>query len=107
MVRLEAEMSARVGGLSVTFGHRYRLFPDDQNIQKRNQTLRFLLSLRQILASGIHIAVIMLKNIHRSCISRRLKTGITLLANASSNLTDPPKHIHKRQTYPRDREDVM
>jgi hypothetical protein len=31
-VRVEAEISACVGGFSVDFGGQYHLFPDDQNI---------------------------------------------------------------------------
>jgi hypothetical protein len=39
MVRVEVEVSASVGGFPVDFGGQCRLFPDDQNIQKRNRTV--------------------------------------------------------------------
>jgi hypothetical protein len=38
MVRFEAEISASVGGFPIYFGGQCCLFPDDQNIQKRNNT---------------------------------------------------------------------
>jgi hypothetical protein len=38
MVKVE-EVSASVGGFPVDFGGYLRLFPDDQNIKKRNHTV--------------------------------------------------------------------
>jgi hypothetical protein len=37
MVRVEVEISASVGGSPVDFGDQCRLYPDDENIQKRNR----------------------------------------------------------------------
>jgi hypothetical protein len=39
MVTSETEISANVGGVSADFGGQCHLFPDDQNIQKRNHTV--------------------------------------------------------------------
>jgi hypothetical protein len=39
VVRIEAEISASVGGFSVDFGCQCHLLPDDQNIQERNRTI--------------------------------------------------------------------
>jgi hypothetical protein len=39
MVRIDVEISASVDGFSVDFGGQCRLFPDDQNVQKRNRTV--------------------------------------------------------------------
>jgi hypothetical protein len=36
MVRIETEISASVGGLSLDFGRQCRLLPDHENIQERN-----------------------------------------------------------------------
>jgi hypothetical protein len=38
MIRVEAEISANVGWVSVSFGGQCRLFPDEQNMQKENLT---------------------------------------------------------------------
>jgi hypothetical protein len=38
MVKVEAEISASVGGFPVDFGGQCRLFPDDVNIKKDNHT---------------------------------------------------------------------
>jgi hypothetical protein len=39
IVRFEVEVLASVGGFSVDFGGQCCLFPDDQNVQKRNCTI--------------------------------------------------------------------
>jgi hypothetical protein len=40
-VRVEVEISASAGGFPVDLGGQCRLFPDDQNIQKRILTVCF------------------------------------------------------------------